>query len=130
MGEDQLTDNKYRTTLLVIDKVAEIIINVIKYGLPCWALVRIVEALAGQETIVEVAINYFTKSGNSFPWVVSITSIVWAVGERKFRQRKIASMSKHIHELEIRIDPDRTGSGLTDEGRTPSNQQLLKGGRK
>lgn len=125
-----MNDNVFRERLLLIDKTFDLAMALVKLGIPCWALVNVVQALAGQETVVNVAMQYFSKGGNLFPWAATGGTAAWAYGERKFRHKKVASMSKHIKDLEERIDPKRTSSGLTAEGKTPSNPKVIRGGRK
>lgn len=93
-----------------------------------WAAVTVVavfawlsiEALAGKTTMLEAVFEYTAgnKAAMIPPWLVAIVMLVWALKERALRRRETTQMQKHVRELEIRLDPDRTGSGLPPDGRT------------
>lgn len=43
---------------------------------------------------------------------------LWAIIERSLRKRKTVKLTKRIEELETKIDPQRTSSGLLSTGET------------
>ena len=79
-----------------------------------------IEALAGKATMLKAVFEYTTgnKATVILPWLVTIVMLVWALRERALRRRKTAQMQNHAREIETRLDPDRTGSGLLPDGRT------------
>ena len=85
-----------------------------------------IEALAGKATMLEAVFEY--TAGNKAavipPWLIAIVMLVWALVERTLRRRKTAQMQKHVRDLETRLDPDRTGSGLPPDGRTNPKDKL------
>ena len=85
-----------------------------------------IEALAGKTTILEAVFEYTTRNKATvfLPWLIAIVMLVWALVERALRRRKTAQMQKHVHDLETRLDPDRTGSGLPPDGRTNPKDKL------
>lgn len=93
--------------------------TIVRYGMIPLFFYLSVRAVAGQETVVNVVVKYFSKGGNLFPWSLAGGTALWAVGERKFRQLKTSRMSDQLNEAEKRLDPNRTGSGLTQSGQTP-----------
>jgi hypothetical protein len=50
--------------------------------------------------------------------VMTAFSVAWALGERRLRHQKVAYMQERIKKLELRLDPARTSSLLTIEGKT------------
>ena len=80
--------------------------------------------LAGKDTYASFFVKWLTSeetSGkSSYSWAAfGIVCAVWAVAERKLRQRKTAQLAGRIEGLELKLDPHRTGSGLTPQGKTP-----------
>lgn len=77
-------------------------------------------SLAGKATMLKAVFEYTTgnKAAVILPWLVTIVMLVWALRERALRRRKTAQMQDHARDLETRLDPDRTGSGLLPDGRT------------
>lgn len=91
----------------------------LRFGLIPFFFWLCVRELAGQETIVDVMVQYFSKGGNLMPWGLAGGASVWAFAERKLRQHKTSKMSEHLNQLEKRLDPKRSSSGLTATGQTP-----------
>ena len=76
-----------------------------------------VDTLAGRETTIWASLS-LVKSSRGLPWVLVVSLLLWAVGERKLRQKNIKSMESHIKALETSRDPNRTSSGLLPTGQT------------
>lgn len=76
-----------------------------------------VETLAGKSTSIWASLSV-VKSSYGLPWVLAAILAVWALSERKLRQRKTTSMESHIRELEAALDPERTSSELLPTGQT------------
>ena len=74
--------------------------------------------LAGQTT--RLAIELSILGDLKFAVSISLAGVaaVWAVAERKLRHRKVANMQGRITDLEKRLDPMRSTSGLTPAGKT------------
>jgi hypothetical protein len=83
-------------------------------------------ALAGQQTDARFALSYFTSGDNDYglPWLVALVVIVLAFGERKLRLRKTRYLQGRIRELEQRVDPNRTSSGLLEDGSSNPKDDL------
>ena len=95
------------------------------FGLAKWAVIAVcawlsIESLAGKATMLKAVFEYTTgnKAAVILPWLVTIVMLVWALRERALRRRKTTQMQQHIRDLETRLDPGRTGSGLLLDGRT------------
>lgn len=81
-----------------------------------YVLSDIVEAIAGQTTNFHFSVFADLKFAASI--TVAGLSVVWALRERWLRHRKVEQLQGRIRELEMRIDPHRSSSGLTPKGQT------------
>ncbi|MBA1446612.1 MAG: hypothetical protein M3H12_07775 [Chromatiales bacterium] len=111
--------DEFMLTLHIVDRIYSLLSLFIRYGLPTWALVRIAEALAGKFTFADIAIKVFNFGGDK-PWeaITFVALAAWAMLERRLRRKKTAALQGRVTELEFRIDPNRTGSELTNTGET------------
>lgn len=101
--------------------------SAIKYGslvLIAWILARAWVAAAGTATSLSLLVRLAADFGASKGlWVVVIVGgYGWAVGERALRRSQVKMMGARITELEKRIDPARSSSGLTVAGVTPQEE--------
>jgi hypothetical protein len=75
-------------------------------------------ALAGKTTVVTGIAQAFVNLRMS-EWfaygIASVTGVGW-YAERRLRRKTIKGQGKHIKELEKRIDPGRSSSGLQEDG--------------
>ena len=76
-----------------------------------------IDALAGRDTNVWASLS-FMKSSRGLPWALVLSFFLWAMSERKLRQKNIKSMEGHIRDLETALDAKRTSSGLLSTGQT------------
>jgi hypothetical protein len=81
-----------------------------------------IQAVAGQTTTLSVIMSFFFGAFLELKMVVLISlaggCAIWALIERNLRQRAVARLTPRSAALEKVIDPGRTSSGLTSEGRT------------
>ena len=49
-------------------------------------------------------------------WLIAVAALAYAAAQRRLRLKKTEEMQGYIRELERRIDPSRTSSGLTPTG--------------
>lgn len=87
---------------------------------------QIAAAWAGKETLAHVAIYVMTnlEKTDATPWLLSLTCAGWAIVATSLMKRKTRYFEQRIHELETRIDPARTSSGLTNSGDTPRPRRI------
>jgi hypothetical protein len=78
------------------------------------------KAFAGRDTsiIVNAALSLFANLNLTVAISLAGAATVWAVCERMLRRYKVEKMQGRIKELETRLDPRRTTSGLLPDGRT------------
>lgn len=85
-------------------------------------LTPMIVVLAGKTTVVDVAVGFgarlLARLDVTMSWVTTFAAVTWAFTERKLRHRKIEQIQDHNRQLEMRMDPDRTSSGLTVQGKT------------
>jgi hypothetical protein len=81
-----------------------------------------VKVFAGESTRVDLALSLFISALAEVKMValLSLTGVAcaWGVMERTLRHRKVAQLQTRIRDLETRLDPERSSSGLTSGGRT------------
>lgn len=90
---------------------------------PFYFIYRCVDRLAAQHD----AVDGLTKAivalhiGDWLPWLVSVFTSAGFLSERRLRQKTIATNQKYTKELEERLDPKRSSSGLNKAGK-PINE--------
>lgn len=101
------------------------------FSMAKWAVVAVfgwlsIESLAGKATILKAVFEYAAGSGMAagLPWLAAVVMLIWAVLERGLRRRKTAEMQAYVQDLETRLDPERTSSGLLSDGRTDPEDRL------
>ncbi|WP_424813585.1 hypothetical protein [Roseococcus sp. YIM B11640] len=117
--------------LVIVDQVARILRMAVKYG--CYLglgylLYLCVVEMAGKTTVVDVAANFFLRTAKGGVVGLSLgfafAASLWAYAERRTRQLKVQKLSDRIIDLERKVDPNRTSSGLTRSGLThPEDDQ-------
>jgi hypothetical protein len=114
-----------RVTLIKVNeryRTARTALRVIFGGFVVWCLYLAIDSIAGKTTAFQAAVTV----GFSLLWdirfVVAFSlagaTTIWAAAERWLRHRKVNFLQGRIKELELKIDPGRTTSGLTTKGRT------------
>lgn len=116
----KLTEERYRLFRLIVIWVG---ICVLGY----WTKSAII-ALAGHSTsvVVQAGLKIIADMRFAVSYIFSAGCVTWAVAERKIRQRRVRELHVRIKELETAIDPNRSSSKLTLEGKTnPRDRSLL-----
>jgi hypothetical protein len=77
-------------------------------------------AFAGKETAANLALSLIVKlqADRWFAYLVGVVGAGYGAVERHLRRRNIKRLTAHTAELEKRLHPARTTSGLTPKGRT------------
>lgn len=122
-----MTENDTKQKVAYFLSTLQSITDIVKEGLRAsWKIVLVIYGyyaivhLAGKQTEASFFFGYFTSQSNDFglPWFVGTVACVWGFLERRLRLRKVETMQAHIKKLEIRLDPNRSTSGLTSAGQT------------
>lgn len=78
--------------------------------------------MAGQNTSISIALSLIFSAFADFKFLLALGLVgllaAWAVAERYLRHRKVEFLQGRIKALETTIDPQRTSSQLTIEGKT------------
>ena len=77
-----------------------------------------VKDIAGLDTSFVVKLLADVNVAIKISWVLTGFEGLWAFLEGQARRRKVEKMQARIKELELRLDPARTSSGLTTKGLT------------
>lgn len=79
-----------------------------------------IAALAGRTTFASIGLSILGNVNvkDSIYIVLTVGGIIYGVGQRQLRRRNIERLTKQTMELEKRLDPKRTSSGLTKRGTT------------
>jgi hypothetical protein len=110
-----------RVALLRVDQLFRTIRTAIRagaVGFAFWCLYLLGDAVAGKSTAVTVGLSFLWDLRLVFAFSIAGATTLWAIGERFLRHRKVESMQGRIRELELKIDPKRSTSGLTPKGKT------------
>jgi hypothetical protein len=75
---------------------------------------------AGKETAANLALSLIVKlqADRWFAYLFGVAGAGYGVVERQLRRRNIKRLTARTEELEKRLHPARTSSGLTPKGRT------------
>ncbi len=89
-----------------------------------YCAVQAIEALAGEKTdaTISIALTFLTKTtGGSAAAMgigTGILGVAYGLIERRLRYQKVEHLQGRVKELEVFLDPNRSSSGLTIQGRT------------
>jgi hypothetical protein len=80
----------------------------------------ILVAFAGKETAANLALSLIVnlQADRWFAYLVGVLGTGYGVRQRQLRRRNIRRMTGHNAEVEKRLLPGRSSSGLTPEGKT------------
>ncbi len=110
--------------LLLIERVYSILELLIRGAVYCviaYCIYLSIDALAGGKTWVSITLR---DVDYGIPWIVAVIATLYGLFERKFRLRKVASMQRHIKQLELQLDNNRTSSNLSPDGQTNPEDKL------
>ena len=124
-----MSEKKPDSNFILIVKSFELARDIVKtilyLGLAYFGY-QAVSVLAGKTTDAKLVLSYFTSEENKclVPLIAAAVAVVFAVAERNLRRRKTEYLQGRIRELELKIDPDRTTSGLLTTGDTNPRHKL------
>ncbi len=81
---------------------------------------RSIDSLAGRSTDSNIMVKFITdfKANKWFSTVFAGLMGVWGFSERALKKKAVKRLHGRVKELEEKIDPTRTSSGLTQTGDT------------
>jgi hypothetical protein len=85
-----------------------------------------VVALAGKETLASLGMSVFgnVKVSDGILYVLTGSGLVYGLGQRSLRRRTIKRLTPRSIDLERKLDPGRTSSGLTSKGTTRPEDKI------
>ena len=118
-------DDRYRLYSQLIDAFVAIFRILIVGSFAVWigGQVRdVLVAYAGKQTEASVVINLAAKLqlDRWLAYLCGAGGFVYGLNQNRLRRRTIERLTRHSKELEKRLDPDRSSSNLTSDGRTRS----------
>ena len=111
----------------LISQTIEGVLSIIKVGFICGLLLavaywtrEVLVAYAGKSTLADIAIRLAAELhiDRALAYLFGSGGILYGLRQRSLRQRNLRRLTPRAHELERRIDPNRTSSGLTPSGTT------------
>ena len=112
-----------KIALLKIDSVTKVLLQLVRTGGYCfiaYSAFRVMEVTAGKKTIADLTMNLLANVTIN-KWVAyALAGLGWGYGlyERRVRRKTIKRYAPLIEERERKLDPKRSSSGLTEDGRT------------
>jgi hypothetical protein len=87
-----------------------------------FGIYRPVHDLAGRQSLTDFRFRLFAdvKPDELVSYVFGIVGWVFGLNAQRLRRNTTERLTNRIQELERRIDPDRSTSGLTTRGKTPA----------
>lgn len=78
----------------------------------------------GESTVIEVSQNFVSSLqwNVTIAWGATAAASVWALGERRARIKERTTKDARIRELEQKIDPSVSSSGMTPAGKVSSKK--------
>ena len=108
-----------------VDAWLRIGLSLIKYAslsFIVWRLGIAVEALAGKATLADFGVFLLTDLrvnkvfSHAVMGLVGVSGATYGVRERSSKRKEIKRLGNRVVELEKRLDPERTSSGLKRDG--------------
>lgn len=110
-------DNDFRFYLA--DKVFSLLAVGTKWGLSAYTVVTVTPYLAGRETHASFILSILGLDFSPrWPLLLTGAAVAWAILATWVMRWKTRTLTERIQFLEQRIDPNRTSSGLLQDGRT------------
>lgn len=128
LGEREL-ELKYQLRFRFIDVVSKALDRLIPGAVAVlivyFGIYRTAHELAGKETFGAFWIGLLAdiKPDEIMAWLTALIGWMFGINSQRLRRNTTERLSSRIRELEQRVDPNRTTSGLTPRGQTPPDAQ-------
>jgi len=122
-------ERKYLLQVRIIDLVGTVIMYGIKYGsflLAIYMITDAAKAFAGKTSVADLALRVLAdiKAPQWVAYALGLGGVGWGWNERRLRHRTVARMARNKEEAEKRLDPGRTSSNLTAEGKSRPEDEI------
>lgn len=120
----QVSENSdARLSYKKIDAVVTITKTIVQYSFLAFCvyyIYRSIAVLAGKATFASLGLSVLGNIQVSDGIYIVLTggSIIYGLGQRELRRRNIKRLTERPIEMEKRLDPNRSSSGLTTRGTT------------
>lgn len=119
-----------RERVLLVARIFDLAKDALRYafyGWVAWTVYLDVRELAGKTTEASFIFQYLFSKENDYalPWILAAATTIWALLERRFRHQKTEQLTQRTKELEQRLDPQRSSSGLASTGETHARDRWL-----
>lgn len=87
-----------------------------------WCLYRIAIVWAGDHTVADIGIRVFSdiRFSATLPWAFGAGGVLYGLRQKHLRKNAVERLARRARDLEQRLDSQRSTSGLTPRGDTPS----------
>jgi len=116
---------RFRIIELISKALDQLIPGVVLIVVVYFGIYRTAHELAGRQTAAAFGISLFAdaKPDEIIAYVAAIVGWLFGISAQRLRRNATERLTSRIQELEQRIDANRTTSGLTPRGQTPSGDQ-------
>lgn len=86
-----------------------------------FGIYRTVQELTNKQTLALFGFSLFAdlRPNEMIAWLAVFVAWIFGINAQRLRRNTTARLTGRIQELEQRLDPNRTTSGLTPRGQTP-----------
>lgn len=95
------------------------------YGIIAWCVKVSIESLAGEATSSNIVLSLITdfKANQFFPYLFGGAAGAYGLAQQREKKKTVFRLHSRVKELETKIDPTRTSSGLTETGDTRTEDE-------
>src|SRR5713101_6446433 len=109
---------KYRFRFRVLDLIGSTLNLLVPWGslvLIAFMIADALKGLSGRTTLADIGVKFLIdiRMSEAIAYVLAAGGMAYGYKERRLRQKNIPRLSARNQELERRIDPGRSTSGLT-----------------
>ena len=103
------------------------LVGVIAYGI--FEARRAIEALAGQTTVADIVLGFFSDLGSGgsvvAAWTFGAFALAYGYRQRTLHRRAIIHFQDRVKKLEAKLDPNRSSSALQIDGKTRPEDRYI-----
>jgi hypothetical protein len=124
--ESRQLELRYQLRFRIIDAISRALDQLIPGAagvlIVYFGIYRPVHALASKQTLALFGFKLLvdTRPNEMISYLVAFLGWMFGINAQRLRRNTTARLTYRIQELERRLDPNRTTSGLTPRGQTPA----------